>query len=232
MLIYLDRDDILDAIKAQLGQSLNISIVDADLGFINNEPTVVIAVNQDLPDDLFEEDSSEISSNQEVNVTSDMVELVGTKEAKGGKRRKRRTRAEIEADEAKAKQAAETQQSSAPVAETKAEAPDEIVAEAQTQKAEEVLEAKSEEAADTAEAVENPFETAAVEEDNLFSDSQSAATSSVAEEVPEPQGATTNPFGDDNLFADAGEAHVDSPVKQEGGFAKPAEDDDAINLFA
>ena len=228
MLIYLDRDDILDAIKAQLGQSLNISIVDADLGFINNEPTVVIAVNQDLPDDLFEEDSSEISSNQKVNVTSDMVELAGTKENKGGKRRKRRTRAEIEADEAKAKQAAETRQSSEPVAATKAEAPDEIGAEAQTQKAQELLEAESEEASDTAEAAENPFETAAVEEDNLFAD----PASGVAEEVPEPQGATTNPFGDDNLFADAGEAHVDSPVKQEDGFAKPAEDDDAINLFA
>lgn len=218
MLIYLNREEILQAVVAHLGTTISIGATDVALGFVNGDVTAVVGVNEALPDDLFEEDD-----HIEDNDTEQQEDQTSDKPAKQ-KRRRRRTKAEIEADAAKAKteQTAEVVESSAPVEPAKAETPDAEKVEAPQQEVEAV--------AETAPAQPAASEVAAAEEENLFADPTPAARA--AEADPEPQGTTANPFGgDDNLFADTADAHVDSPVETEGGFAKPKEDD-ALNLFS
>lgn len=256
MIITLNRDEVLSLIKKQLWR-LGVSIndvegsddvsLDTEVGFINGDLAVVVGINEEIPEGTFDNDA--LTDESEVdNAPEQQDSQKSDKPAKQVKRRKRRTRQEIEADEAAAKQAAETQQPQQASGEAEGESQDAKKPEAEAQKAEEVLEAKFEEAPDQTETVEatateagtpEPEQQAASEDDNLFAPTHTEpAVSSVnAEAEPEPTGATSNPFGgdghdDDNLFASPSEPENKKVVETENGFAKPREDDDALNLFS
>jgi hypothetical protein len=240
VIVTLNRDEVLSLVKKQLWRfGVNISDIEgeenvslnAEIGFINGDLAVVIGVNEEIPEDLL--DNEELHDASVDEDTTEQVAQNAGKPAKGGKRRKRRTRAEIEADEAKAKQAAEAEQQPETAKQTEAEAPNEVGAEAEETQADQNLAAEPEETADKAEAVEAQAEVAeaAADEPNLFVDAEPATAGGVDPE-PEP---TANPFPvdeDENLFADS-PAETKPVVETEEGFAKPKEDDDdAINLFA
>lgn len=250
MLIYLNREEILNAVVAHLGSTIGVGTSEVALGFINGDVTAVVGVNETLPDDLFEEGDHIEDDNDDTNEQQDTQTT--EKPAKQVKRRKRRTRAEIEADEAAAKQAAETQQPQQASGEAAGESQDAQQPETKAPETEAVLETKPEAGADQTQTVEapteeaksaDPVQQAESADDNLFAPTHTETAGSVADTKPvdeevEPAGATGNPFGgdahaeEDNLFAPTGTQETKPVTETEGGFAKPREDDDALNLFS
>ena len=194
MLIQLNTEEILKAVVDSLP---TLDIDEARIGYINGELFVVAAVNDTIPDGLFEDEASEEAETVEQNE--------GEKKPK--KRRTRRTKAQIEADEAaKAKgEAAAPAPAKEPQTET------------QPAPTAEVSEPAQPEVAEQPEAT-NP--------ETLFADA----------------GATANPFGEngatvedvqaDDLFGGTGSKAKPVTETSDAGFAKPAVDDDTINLFA
>lgn len=194
MLIQLNTEEILKAVVDSLP---TLDIDEARIGYINGELFVVAAVNDTIPEGLFEDEASDEA--ETVEQTS------GEKKPK--KRRTRRTKAQIEADEAaKAKGEAAAP---APVKEPQTET--------QPAPTAEVSEPAQPEVAEQPEAT-NP--------ETLFADA----------------GATANPFGEngatvedvqaDDLFGGTGSKAKPVTETSDAGFAKPAVDDDTINLFA
>lgn len=251
MIITLNRDEILSAVVQNMG-SLVGDLQDAQVGFINGDLAVVISVNEEIPDGMFDGEELYDASNNDANDTEETQdessEAQGTdKPAKQVKRRKRRTRAEIEADEAAAKQAAEAEQSQQATGEAEGESQDAQQSETETQEEEPVLESKSEEGSDNASPFETQTEThdGSTEDDgNIFDpkpvvDEATHVESSADDEElfsntePDPQ-VGANPFPSDNdgesLF-DEPAADVKPVTETEDGFAKPREDDDALALF-
>lgn len=260
MIITLNRDEVISLVKKQLWRlGVNISEVegtesvtlDTEVGFINGDLAVVVGVNESVPEDIF--DGEDHQDNDEDTDTDDQSNQETDKPTKQVKRRKRRTRAEIEADEAAAKQAAETQQPQQASGEAAGESQDAKQPATETQEETKVLETEPEAGTDQTEAVETQAKEATVtseeisagEEDNLFAPTHTE-TSTPEDEPPfdtddeevEPAGASGNPFGgdahadEDNLFAPTEKQDVKPVTESEGGFAKPREDDDALNLFS
>lgn len=252
MIITLNRDEILSAVVQNMG-SLVGDLQDAQVGFINGDLAVVISVNEEIPDGMFDGEELYDASSNDANDTEETQgessEDQGTdKPAKQVKRRKRRTRAEIEADEAAAKQAAEAEQSQQATGEAEGESQDAQQSETETQEETPVLESKPEAGSDNAspfEAETDPTNGPAGEDDgNIFDpkpvvdESAHVESSADDEELfsntePDPQ-VGANPFPSDNdgesLF-DEPAADVKPVTETEDGFAKPREDDDALALF-
>lgn len=250
MIITLNRDEILSAVVQNMG-SLVGDLKDAQVGFINGDLAVVISVNEEIPDGMFDGEELYDASNNDANDTEETQdessEDQGTdKPAKQVKRRKRRTRQEIEADEAAAKQAAEAEQSQQATGEAAGESQDAQQSEAETKEEEPVLESKPEAGSDNA----SPFETeteaydgTAEDDGNIFDPTPAVDETSHVESAaddenlfnaePDPQ-VGANPFPSDNdgesLF-DEPAADVKPVTETEDGFAKPREDDDALALF-
>lgn len=261
MIITLNRDEVISLVKKQLWRlGVNVSEVegtdsvtlDTEVGFINGDLAVVVGVNEEIPEGLFDNEELHDASTDDDDNTDQQDTQATEKPAKQVKRRKRRTRAEIEADEAAAKQAAETQQPQQASGEAAGESQDAQQPETKAPETEAVLETKPEAGADQTQTAEAPTEEAKPTEpvqqaesadDNLFAPTHTETAGSVADTKPvdeevEPAGATGNPFGgdahaaEDNLFAPTGTQETKPVTETEGGFAKPREDDDALNLFS
>lgn len=193
MQITLNTQDILNSLVASLANTLNVDPDELQIGIIKGEVVAIATVGESVPEGLFDTEES-------VAAEAEVKEPAPAKQTKG--KRVRRTRAQIEADEAAAKEAAAKAETKPEVKEdTKPEVKEEAVAPAPQQ--------------------DGPV---SVEEESLFADN----------------GATAQPFGGEQpQTADADELFAQPEVKpepvvaqSEAGFAKPAVDDDTINLFA
>lgn len=254
MLVIHSMDEVVELIKARLSLKLGVSPEDVQgqFGFINGEAAVVVGINEEINDDLFEEEDSGQQQTSD-DLPTDKVEG----ETKPVKRRKRHTRAEIEADEAKqAAEAAKSPEASEPA---KAEGENSQQAEAKPESKAPVLEAQPEASADPTETDKAPFEVdEPAAEENLFADPAdnagavvdagspaaeptAAAQGSVEENLfaddaePTPTVAAQNPFADGestDLFAETEEVKPTTEVSG-NGFSKPAgTGDEVLDLFA
>lgn len=239
MITILNRDEILSAVVQNMG-SLFSGVQDAQVGFIKGELVAVISVNEEIPDDFFEEDdqvtvpdtngpdSDDADSDTEANQDSSSDDTDSAKSSKQSKKRKRRTRAEIEADEAAAKESpeqdsdkdvgkAEPVQQAEAVGKSDDTPPFDADPKAETQSADD-----SDIFTPTPTADESTYVESSDEDEDLFSNAE-----------PDPQ-VGANPFpsndGEDNLFVEP-EAEVKPVTETEGGFAKPREDESALDLF-
>lgn len=229
MIIQLTAEEVTRIVIKHLNNNIaGIDGVDfhSGFGYIDGKITMVVALEQDLPSNLFDsEDDSEESEEEENNDQNGSNEPKAPK-AKGTGKRTRRTRAQIEEDERREREAAKKEADQPVVApvETQTEVPADqtppfVVDEPAPTPVTEAVEAKSDEnlfAADPA--VAEPVKEDPVETDAALFDT----------------GATNNPFAepgdavaessDTNLFS------VDSNTDSE--FQKPVEDNTQVfDLF-
>lgn len=216
MLIHLSREEIINIIEGRFRVANDID-GKADIGFVDGDLVGVLAVGECLPD-LFDTDETDPEPKEEGTRNTFEAKGAAVKPAK----RKRRTRAEIEADEAKQK--AEEANSVTPV-ENDADKPP-FDTDPVTPTAAEV--AAQEETAKPVEEEPNPFaeaeatpkqesdeEADPANEDNPFAD---------AGATPDPFASSSEPASDTNFFS------VDGNTSEE--FNKPAEDNqDVFKLF-
>lgn len=252
MLVIHSMDEVVELIKARLSLKFGVNPADVQgqFGFINGEAAVVVGINEEINDDLFD---AEDAGQQQTSDDPSTAKVEGA--TKPVQRRKRRTRAEIEADEAK--QAAEAAKSPEAPEPAKAEGENSQQAEAKPESKAQVLEAQPEASADPAETDKAPFEVdEPAAEENLFADpadnagavvdagspaaEPSAAQGSVegnlfADAEPTPTAAAQNPFADGestDLFAETEEVKPTTEVSG-SGFSKPAgTGDEVLDLFA
>lgn len=214
MLIRMSREEIIANLQSYMDKQYGLVGI-LDIGFEDNELTAVMAVGENLPDDLFDTDSEEEPSVIESAPKSD--DKAPAKPVK----RTRRTRAQIEADEAKqkaeeAKPVTPTEDDSKPPFDTDPVAP----AAAEVAAQEETAKPVEEEPNPFAEAEATPKQESDEEadpanEDNPFADA--GATS-------DPFASSSEPASDTNFFS------VDGNTSEE--FNKPAEDNqDVFKLF-
>ncbi|AQT27921.1 hypothetical protein CB1_75 [Pectobacterium phage vB_PatP_CB1] len=189
MQIILSTDDILRLVLLGLKHETNLAPVEIHIGPINGEIKAVAGVGEEVPQGTFDDDDTD-------PVVEDEPKATGNADAAtpGKKRRKRRTKEEIAADEAKAKQAAETQQPQQPVVETETKGPDAQQPETKGTETEKALETKPETGSDKA-----------------------ASTATETQEAAGAGAATTD------LFADPA-GSVEQPAAQESQPEQPAAD--------
>lgn len=211
----------------------------SQVGFINGEIVGVVAINEEIPDGMFDGDDDDNlddpSDDPDLGKSAEVSNTSGETKGKKGKRR-RRTRAEIEADEAAARQAA-----SAPAVATAAEPSVETAVEAvKEEKAVEVEEPKAEVVTSSEGSVagsdldlfSQPAETevagqAVVEDTAPFDTTDAVEVVTVAGSDPFASGSA-EPAS--NLFG--GPEEITPVTTTEGGFSKPAGETDPLDLFS
>lgn len=188
MQIILNTEDVLRLVLLGLKHETNLTPVEIHIGPINGEIKAVAGIGEEVPQGTFDDDDTD-------PVAEDEPKAAGTANAEQPqkKRRKRRTKEEIAADEAKAKQAAETQQPQQPVVETEAKGPDAQQPETKGTETEKVLETKPETGSDKAASAATATQEAAgagAAATDLFADPAGSVEQPAAQEAQPEQPAT------------------------------------------
>lgn len=243
MQIILNTDETLRFILLGLKAELGITPAEIYIGPVDGEIKTYAAVGEPVPNGVFDDDADD-------DTPDEVTEPKATDtEAKPRKKRVRRTKEQIAADEAKAKQqAAEAGEQSAAVEQTETKGPDTEQLETSTAEAQQVLETKPETAADQTPPFDPDPKTETATED-LFTNSGSDAVVDPLELETDPVVTTAaqDPFGDNvgeavgpvsedslDLFSDpvASAEPTKSVTETEGGFVKPSGDDQVLDLFS
>ena len=251
MQIILNTDDILRLVLLGLKSETGLAPVEIHIGPIGGEIKAVAGVGEEVPQGTFDDDDTDPVAESEAKPTGE------AEPATPRKRRKRRTKEEIAADEAKAKQAAEAQQPQQASGEAAGESQDAKQPETKGTETEAVLETKPETGSDKAATAATTVAAAAgagTEAADLFADAESGSvaeqpvetqTENLFEDVGEAASTTaaSNPFGGEqqtevsedslDLFSDpAPTQDASKPVTStEEGFVKPAGGDAVLDLF-
>lgn len=188
MQIVLNTEDILRLVLLGLKHETSLTPVEIHIGPINGEIKAVAGIGEEVPQGTFDDDDTDPVVEDEPKATGPADAATPTK-----KRRKRRTKEEIAADEAKAKQAAEAQQPQQQAGEAEAKGPDTQQPETKGAETEEVLETKpetgSDKAASAATATQETAGAGAATTD-LFADPASSVEQPAAQEAQPEQPAT------------------------------------------
>lgn len=251
MLVIHSMDEVMALIKQRLGNVLcvNPEKIDVQFGYIKGEPSVVTGLNETVEEDIFDEEEFVATASIKVSGSTDPDPQTDG-ETKPPKRRKRRTRAEIEADEAK--QAAEATKPSEEVESAKPEGSDTQQPETKPDDKAPELESQPQASVDPEKEDKPPFKVDDEQPtENLFADDPADAgtvvdTAGAAEPAtvvddnpfasePEPTVAAQNPFASesDNLFEEVEEVKPTTETSSTG-FSKPAgtSGDEVLDLFA
>lgn len=224
MQIILNTDDILRLVLLGLKSETGLAPVEIHIGPIGGEIKAVAGVGEEVPQGTFDDDDTDPVAESEAKPTGE------AEPATPRKRRKRRTKEEIAADEAKAKQAAEAQQPQQASSEAAGESQDAKQPETKGTETEAVLETKPETGSDKAATAATTVAAAAgagtEAAADLFADAQPG---SVAEQPVEDQ-PETQP---ENLFADEGEAASTTAASNPfGGEQQTEVSEDSLDLFS
>lgn len=224
MQIILNTDDILRLVLLGLKSETGLAPVEIHIGPIDGEIKAVAGVGEEVPQGTFDDDDTDPVAESEAKPTGE------AEPATPRKRRKRRTKEEIAADEAKAKQAAEAQQPQQQAGEAEAKGPDAQQPETKGTETEEVLETKPETGSDKAtSAATATQETAGAGTEaatDLFADTQPG---SVAEQPVEAK-LETQP---ENLFEEEGEPESTTAASNPFGGEQQSEvSEDSLDLFS
>lgn len=224
MQIILNTDDILRLVLLGLKSETGLAPVEIHIGPIGGEIKAVAGVGEEVPQGTFDDDDTDPVAESEAKPTGE------AEPATPRKRRKRRTKEEIAADEAKAKQAAEAQQPQQASGEAAGESQDAQQPETKGTETEAVLETKPETGSDKAATAATTVAAAAGAGTeaaiDLFADTQPG---SVAEQPVETQPETQH----DKLFADEGEAASTTAASNPfGGEQQTEVSEDSLDLFS
>lgn len=187
MQIVLNTEDILRLVLLGLKHETNLAPVEIHIGPINGEIKAVAGVGEEVPQGTFDDDDTD-------PVVEDEPKATGNADAAtpGKKRRKRRTKEEIAADEAKAKQAAEAQQPQQQAGEAETKGPDSQQSETKGTETEKVLETKPETGSDKAASAATATQEAAgagAATTDLFTDPAGSVEQPAAQEAQPEQPA-------------------------------------------
>ena len=183
MQIILNTEDVLRLVLLGLKHETNLTPVEIHIGPIGGEIKAVAGIGEVVPQGTFDDDDTDPVAEDEPKEPETADAATPAK-----KRRKRRTKEEIAADEAKAKQAAETQQPQQASGEAAGESQDAKQPETKGAETETVLETKPETAADKAPEAGAQVETTAgagTESVDLFAEPEPTAGGVAAQ--PETQ---------------------------------------------
>jgi len=225
MQIILNTDDILRLVLLGLKSETGLAPVEIHIGPIGGEIKAVAGVGEEVPQGTFDDDDTDPVAESEAKPTGE------AEPATPRKRRKRRTKEEIAADEAKAKQAAEAQQPQQASGEAAGESQDAKQPETEGKETEAVLETKPETGSDKAATAATTvpgrsFTLAQATTADLFADTQPG---SVAEQPVETQPETQA----ENLFEDVGEAASTTAASNPfGGEQQTEVSEDSLDLFS
>lgn len=224
MQIILNTDDILRLVLLGLKSETGLAPVEIHIGPIGGEIKAVAGVGEEVPQGTFDDDDTDPVAESEAKPTGE------AEPATPRKRRKRRTKEEIAADEAKAKQAAEAQQPQQASGEAAGESQDAKQPETKGTETEAVLETKPETGSDKAATAATTVAAAAgagtEAATDLFADTQPG---SVAEQPVETQPEAQA----DNLFEDVGEAASTTAASNPfGGEQQTEVSEDSLDLFS
>ena len=222
MQITLNTDDILRLLLLGLKTETGLAPSEIHIGPIGGEIKAVAGIGEEVPQGTFDDDDTDPVAESEAKPTGEA--------ATPRKRRKRRTKEEIAADDAKAKQAAEAQQPQQASGEAAGESQDAKQPETKGTETEAVLETKpetgSDKAASAATATQEAAGAGTEAPTDLFADSQPG---SVAEQPVEAKPETQA----ENLFADEGEAASTTAASNPfGGEQQTEVSEDNLDLFS
>lgn len=224
MQIILNTDDILRLVLLGLKSETGLAPVEIHIGPIGGEIKAVAGVGEEVPQGTFDDDDTDPVAESEAKPNGEV------EPATQRKRRKRRTKEEIAADEAKAKQAAEAQQPQQASGEAAGESQDAKQPETKGTETETVLETKPETGSDKAASAETATQEAAgagtEAATDLFADTQPGSVAEqTVEAKPEAQA--------DNLFEDVGEPESTTAASNPfGGEQQTEVSEDSLDLFS
>lgn len=232
MQIILSTEDVLRFILLGLKHETNLTPVEIHIGPINGEIKAVAGIGEEVPQGTFDDDDTDPVPEEQSKVAESSDTEVPAK-----KRRKRRTKEEIAADEAKAKEVAdpvvavavepELTKDPVPVIETKVQ---EAVADPAVESEPKDLFAETKEATLETKVVDPTPNTdlfAEPEEEVVTTAGANPFSDSKEEDHPEVSEDSLDLFSDPVKTGDASKPASET----EDGFVKPAVDDKVLDLF-